>query len=318
MTPPDDAVTPPRLPKPPASGYPASRPPSRGLGRGLGALIPRGEAGLQEMELDRIAPNPQQPRLRIDEASLAELAESIRQHGLLQPVVVARVEGQAEGFFLVAGERRWRAARLAGLTTVPAVIKDAAPRQRLELALVENIQREDLLPLELATAYRALIDEHGLTQEEVAQRIGKSRVAVTNTLRLLQLPRSAREALAEGRISEGHARALLSAPDERTLLSGLREVVARGLTVRQSEELVRRLGERGYPPGGSAEQQGSRAAERVAPPPDAVELGYLEERFRQALGTRVQIVRARRGGRLVIHFYSDEELEGLYEAIVGG
>ena len=301
MASPDDPLAP-RLPKPPASGYPGSRPSARGLGRGLGALIPRGEAGLQEVALDRIAPNPQQPRLRIDEASLAELAESIRQHGLLQPVVVARVEGQAEGFFLVAGERRWRAARLAGLTTVPAVVKDAAPRQRLELALVENIQREDLLPLELATAYRALIDEHGLTQEEVAQRIGKSRVTVTNTLRLLQLPRSAREALAEGRISEGHARALLSAPDERTLLSGLREVVARGLTVRQSEELVRRLAERG--------------AERVAPPPDAVELGYLEERFRQALGTRVQIVRARRGGRLVIHFYSDEELEGLYERIV--
>jgi ParB family transcriptional regulator, chromosome partitioning protein len=292
---------------------PNSQPPRRGLGRGLGALIPRGQTGLLELELDRIAPNPQQPRLQVDEASLDELAESIHEHGVLQPVVVARVEGQAEGYFLVAGERRWRAARLAGLTTIPALVKEAVPRQRLELALVENIQREDLSPLELAAAYRALIDEHGLTQEQVARRVGKSRVAVANTLRLLQLPRQAREALAAGRITEGHARALLAAPDEPSLLAGLRELLARGLTVRETEELARRLAEDGRR---DAEKRG-RGDAGTAASPEAVEIGYLEERFRQALGTRVQIVRSRRGGRLVIHFYSDEELEGLYETIVG-
>lgn len=289
------------------------RQPRSGLGRGLGALIPRSQTGVQELEVNRIAPNPQQPRLQVDEGALAELAESIRQHGVLQPIVVTRLEGETDGYILIAGERRWRAAQLAGLSTIPAIIKEAAPRQRLELALVENIQREDLTPLELAAAYRALIDEHGLTQEQIAQRVGKSRVAITNTLRLLQLPRPAREALAAGRISEGHARALLGMPSEAALLTGLEEVIQRGLSVRQTEELVRRSNARATEAvGPTATASLAETAPRYDP-----DLAYLEERFRQALGTRVQIVRSRRGGRLIIHFYSDDELDGLYQLMCG-
>lgn len=289
------------------------RQPRSGLGRGLGALIPRSQSGVQELEVDRIAPNPQQPRLQVDENALAELAASIRQHGVLQPIVVTRLEGEADGYILIAGERRWRAARMAGLRTIPAIVKEAAPPQRLELALVENIQREDLTPLELAAAYRALIDEHGLTQEQIAQRLGKSRVAVTNTLRLLQLPRAAREALAAGRITEGHARALLGMPNEAALLAGLREVIEHGLTVRQTEELVRRAS---APPPEDNAPVATPDAAAAAPRQDA-ELAYLEEQLRQALGTRVQIVRSRRGGRLIIHFYSDDELDGLYQLLCG-
>ena len=305
----DSAGTDPRLPTP------DSRPPGRGLGRGLGALIPRGQGGLQELEVTRIAPNPQQPRQQADEAALKELADSIRQHGVLQPVVVTRAEGGDE-YVLIAGERRWRAARLAGLDTIPAIVKEAAGRERLELALVENLQREDLAPLEMAAAYRALIDEHGLTQERVAERVGKSRASVANTLRLLQLPPAAREALAAGRISEGHARALLGAPNEDALLAALEAAVVRGLTVRQTEELVRRAAESE----GAGERESGRAGEALSdtrhstPDPD---VAYLEERFRQALGTKVQLVRAARGGRLIIHFYSDDELEGLIETICG-
>jgi ParB family chromosome partitioning protein len=298
-----------RPPQPPRAEPRARAAPRGGLGRGLGSLIPRGQFGLQELEVGAIAPNPRQPRTRLDDAALEELAASIRQHGLLQPVVVTRAEQEGR-YLLVAGERRWRAAQRAGLQSVPAIVKEAAPLDRLELALVENIQREDLSPLELAAAYRALIDEHGFTQERVAQRIGKSRVAVANTVRLLQLPAEAHQALAAGQISEGHARALLGAPDRAALLRTLEEVTARGLTVRQTEALVRRAG-------------ASRAAaepETAARPSFAAdqEIAYLEERFRQALGTKVQLIRDRRGGRLVIHFYSDDELEGLYETIVGG
>lgn len=261
---------------------------------------------MREIEISRISPNPAQPRLQIDEDSLAELAESIGEHGLLQPIVVTRAEGNGESYVLIAGERRWRAARLAGLETVPAVVKEAAPRQRLALALVENLQRADLSPLEMATAYRALIDEHGLTQEQVARQVGKSRVAVANTLRLLQLPRPGLEALAAGRISEGHARALLSAPNETGLLACLYEVLRLGLSVRQAEELVRRVVAAPTAEPGSPESGPAR--------PDP-ETALLEERFRQALGTKVQLVRSRRGGRLIIHFFSDEELQGIYEAI---
>jgi ParB family chromosome partitioning protein len=298
----------------------------RGLGRGLDALIRRGTSGLHEIEIDRIGPNPQQPRLQIDEASLAELADSIRQHGVLQPVVVTRLEAESPGtvadeeqagYFLVAGERRWRAARLAGLQTIPAIVKEAAPRQRLELALVENVQRTDLTPLEMAAAYRALIDEHGLSQEQVARRVGKSRVAVANTLRLLQLPRAAREALAAGQITEGHARALLGASSEVILLAGLAEITERGLTVRQTEELVRRLGAAEARPDRDAATADVGLEPRRPSAAESAELAFLEERLRQALGTRVQLVRGRRGGRIVIHFYSDEELEGLYDRLVG-
>src|SRR3954452_13976996 len=191
-----------------------------GLGRGLGALIPQstGGAGLLEINFDRSTANPWQPRLEIDETSLAELVQSVREHGVLQPLIVTRADNDT--YALVAGERRWRAARAAGLLTVPVVVKETTPRQRLEIALVENIQRQDLSPLETAQAYRQLIDEHSLTQEAVAERVGKSRAAVANSLRLLQLDPAARDALATGKITEGHARALLScdSPEIRAVL----------------------------------------------------------------------------------------------------
>ncbi len=270
----------------------------RGLGKGLGALIPGSteERGLVEVDVEAIAANPRQPRTTMEEDSLAELADSIRRHGVLQPIIVTR---SGSGYTLVAGERRWRAARLAGLARVPAVVKDTSPNQMLELALVENIQREDLGPLEEAAAYRQLIEDLGLTQEEVAQRVGKSRSAVANSLRLLHLPPEAKEALEQGLITEGHARAILSlaTPEEQRRL--LNAILA-GLTVREAEESARRAS-----PG-----------KRAAAARDAA-TAELEERLREALRTKVELHRGRRGGRVVIHFYSDEELDAIYRAIAG-
>jgi ParB family chromosome partitioning protein len=282
--------------------------PSRrsGLGRGLDALIPQSNGpGMLEIDVDRIMPNPWQPRLEMDEASLAELVLSVREHGILQPLIVTRADN--DSYVLVAGERRWRAAKGAGLLTVPVVVKETTPRQRLELALVENIQRQDLSPLETAQAYRQLIDEHGLTQEAVAERVGKSRAAVNNSLRLLQLSPAARDALATGKITEGHGRALLSCGSPELSAMLLDAIIERGLSVRQAEELARRMNAAG--PDVSTERPTSRDL-----PPD---VAAVEDRFRQALGTKVQLYKSRRGGRLVIHFYSDDELSGLYEAICG-
>jgi ParB family transcriptional regulator, chromosome partitioning protein len=280
-----------------------SRSSEHGLGRGLGALIPRGGAGLREVPVGDIRPNPWQPRTHFDEHELQELADSIREHGVLQPVLVSQ---QPDGSFqLITGERRWRAVQLAGMPTVPAMVKEATPQASLEMALVENIQRRDLNPLEEAHAYRQLLDEHGLTQERLAQRIGKSRVAVTNTLRMLHLPEAARAALAEGAISEGHARAILMADGQEQRLLVLARVLEGHLSVRETEALAR---EANLPPR-------ETAAAEAEPPPDP-DTERLEDAFRQALGTRVRLLRGRHGGRLVIHFFSDEELHGLYEAIV--
>ena len=270
-------------------------PKERGLGKGLGALIPRGEGGFIELDLDRISPNPLQPRTVISESALAELADSIREHGILQPVIVTRTN---HGYTLVAGERRWRAARLAGLRTVPALVKETSPQQRLELALVENIQRQDLSPLEEAAAYRQLIEDHGLSQGEAARRVGKSRSTIANSLRLLNLPEKAKQALAEGRITEGHARTLLSVSSPEQQLELLAAMLSGGVTVRAAEESARRRSPR----------------TRVRPEPPA-EIAEMENRLREALRTKVELHRGHKGGRLVIHFYSDEELEGIYHAI---
>jgi ParB family chromosome partitioning protein len=277
------------------------RPSERGLGRGLGALIPRPTTGLREIPVEAITPNPWQPRAHFDQQELEHLAQSIRQHGILQPVLVSQ---QADGtFLLITGERRWRAVQLAGLATVPALVKEATPQESLEMALVENIQRSDLNPLEEAHAFRQLLDEHGLTQEQLAQRIGKSRVAVTNTLRLLQLPDAVHAALANGSITEGHARAILTANGEPKRLAVLARVLDERLSVRDTEALARELN--------LERERAPSREERVDP-----ETEQLEEAFRQALGTKVHLVRGRNGGRLIVHFYSDEELQGIYEAIV--
>ena len=286
----------------------------RGLGKGLAALIPTAPTELteattaiaHEVPVGAIAPNPRQPRQKQDPAALQELADSIREHGLIQPLIVtaATLDQQAAGvqYQLIAGERRWTAARLAGLRAVPVIVKEATPQQMLELALVENIQRADLSPLEEATAYRQLIDEFGLTQEEVAVRVGKSRVTVANVVRLLRLPDEAKAALLEDQITEGHARALLGIEAPKTMIRLLRAVIRRGLNVRQTEELVRR--------------QALEAQPKVkeTPSPDTI---ALEGRFREALGTKVRLFRSKKGGKLVIHFYSEEELQAIYDAIIG-
>jgi ParB family transcriptional regulator, chromosome partitioning protein len=270
----------------------------RGLGKGLGALIPRGHSGLLEIDLDRISPNPRQPRGSVAEDELEDLAASIREHGVLQPLIVTKADS---GYLLVAGERRWRAARLAGLRAVPAVVKETTPRQLLELALVENIQRQDLSPLEEAAAYRQLIDEHSLTQEDVARRVGRSRSAVANTLRLLSLIPEAKEALGRGLITEGHARTILSQPSPEKQRALLDSILSSGATVREAEEAARR----------------GALTRRRASPTRSVESEELENRLREALRTKVELHRGRRGGRLVIHFYSDEELEAIYQALAG-
>jgi ParB family chromosome partitioning protein len=276
----------------------------RGLGRGLEALIPAAEeqgGGVLQVAVTAISPNPMQPRFGMDAEALQELAASISEHGLIQPLIVTQLG--PERYQLIAGERRWQAAKMAGLATIPAIVKEATPQQALELALVENIQRADLNPLEEAAAFQQLVDDFGLTHEEVAERVSKSRVAVTNTLRLLRLPDEVRQALASGAIHEGHARALLSLPTSEAQLSALHVVTKRALSVRQAEELVRRL----------LAAAPSRA--KAAQPP---ETAALEERFRQSLGTKVNLYRSRRGaGRLVIHFFSEEELQAIYQAIVG-
>jgi len=292
---------------------------SRGLGNGLDALIPpQGSvddaattvpSGLLQVPVSDIVPNPRQPRTKMDPESLAELAASIKEHGLLQPLIITRALPTARApYQLIAGERRWRAAQQAGLDVVPVLLKEATPQQFLELALVENIQRADLNPLEEAEAYQALMSDFNLNQQHVAERVGKSRVAVANTLRLLRLPERVKVLLADGVLSEGHARALLGLPDDEAILQAAGVVVSRGLTVRQTEDLVRRLAEAKTGPDQETVDEDD---------PDRVNTRQLEEAFRGALGTKVALTRGRKGGRLVISFYSDEELQTIYERIVG-
>ena len=272
-----------------------------GLGKGLEALIPRGaEAPPAQVPIDRVRRNPHQPRVAFNEEELAELAASIAAHGVIQPIVV---RGSADGGYeLVAGERRLRAARMAGLQQIPAVVRDSEANELLELALVENVQRADLNPIEEASAYRELISEFGLTHEAVAARVGKSRVAISNALRLLDLAPETRQAIVDGRISEGHGRALAALTIAELQRAVLQVVLERHLSVRQTEELVRR----------KRENPVTRRR------PLSEDLADLEAQLRGILATKVGIVRTRKGGRLVIDFYSDEELDRLYAIITRG
>jgi ParB family chromosome partitioning protein len=237
----------------------------------------------------------------MDESKLAELADSIREHGLIQPLIV-RQEGHH--YILIAGERRWRAAQLAGLSEVPVVVKEASPQAMLELALIENIQRADLNPIEEATAYQQLVDDFGLTQDAVARRVGKSRPTVTNMIRLLNLPESIQEAVNEERISGAHARALLPLPTPESQAAVMNMIIRQGLSVRQVEAIVTKIK--------SEEKPKPKAAPRLS-----AELAAIESEFRHRLGTQVQIQQSEKGGKVVIHYYSDEELQAIYEAIVG-
>ena len=301
-----------------ASNLERSGPRRGGLGRGLDALIPTFSDAAPpaplDVDIDAIEPNPYQPRVEMDEEALHDLAASIRVHGVIQPLVVTH--GAERGrYVLIAGERRWRAARLAGLGAVPAVVKDAVPRAMLELALVENVVRADLSPLEEAAAYRQLIDDFGMTQAAVAERVGRSRVSVTNTLRLLSLPDRVQRALGAGEISEGHARALLGLPTAAEQVTALESVLQRGLTVRQTEELVRR-----WAAGGPSD--GARSRRETARTPASEREAIFREAFvdglQKALGTRVEFRPAKAGGgSLTIHYSSDEELNALYEKLGG-
>ena len=299
-----------------------------GLGKGLDALIPSapavqqstsGEGGVSQLPVDAISRNPRQPRDHFDAKDLGELTASIREHGIIQPLIVSL--GAGGTYTLIAGERRLEAAKLAGLRTVPAILRQASDRELLELALIENIQREELNPLEEAEAYRQLTEDFDLSHEEVARRVGKSRPAVSNTLRLLQLSDTVKSALIESyahpdeddqdiekqseskfHISEGHARALLRLPTHQAQDAAHITVEAGKLNVRQTEELVKKLG-------------GKKIASpsKKTPSPEVTE---LEERLRTSLGTKVNLRHSKKGGTVTIHYYSDEELDTLLDKLL--
>ena len=275
------------------------------LGKGLGALIPdlsslddseKKALGIIELDLDKIVPNEYQPRKVFNDDKLQELAASIKEQGVIQPIIVHRASG---GFQLIAGERRWRASRLAGLKTIPALVKEATKRELLEMALIENIQREDLNPLEAAEAYKRLQDEFKLTQEDLAKRVGKERSTVTNFLRLLGLPKEVKHDLATGSLSMGHAKALLSLERVRDQLQVAALIVKKGLSVRESEALASRLKN---PP-------------KEKKPRQHQELKAVEEKLRKSLGTKVSITSKSKGGRIVIEYYSPDELDRILEKI---
>ena len=275
----------------------------RGLGRGLGALIPGApptptppsDAAPHTVNIDSISPNPFQPRQVFDETAIEELTASVKDKGLLQPLVVRRADG---GFQLIAGERRYRAARRAGLRMVPVIIRDASDSEALELALIENLQRENLNPVEEARAYQRLTDEFGMSQEDIARRVSKSRSAVTNSMRLLQLPAEIIAQLESGALSAGHARSLLGLDTAQSQTAAAREVVDRRLSVRDTERLVR---------------------ERATPPAPDVEQRAVEADLGRVLGTRVRLRHNKDGsGRIVIEYYSLDELNGLIERLSSG
>lgn len=294
-----------------------------GLGKGLDALIPGGQTpaggGVMQVAVDAILPNPRQPRDQFDPKDLEELAASIREHGIIQPLII--MPGAGDTFTLIAGERRLQAAKLAGLLTVPAILRQVNDREFLELALIENIQRAELNPLEEAEAYRQLTEDFGLSHDEIAQRVAKSRPAVSNTLRLLNLSTSVKQALVEGyahieekdrdlqngevgtfRISEGHARALLGLSKHSAQDAVLKTVISHKLNVRQTEELVKKMG---------GEKTPASTPKLVAP-----EIVALEERLRASLGTKVILRHSQKGGTVTIHYYSNEELDTLLERLL--
>ncbi len=271
------------------------------LGRGLEALIPltKGEPGIVEIPLAEIRPSPFQPRKRFDDKTLDELAASIRAQGILSPVIVRQIPG---GYELVAGERRLRAAERAGLERIPAVVREMSNAGMLEVALIENVQREDLNPIEEAEVYRRLIEEFGLTQEEMAARVGRDRASIANTLRLLRLPHPIRDDLIEGAMSAGHGRALLGLEGRDFQLKAREAVIRRGLSVRATELLVKRL------KSGPAAQD--RSIRRKAPG-----LAQAEEQLRRTLATKVRIIRRGQRGRIEVEFYSEDDLDRLIRKI---
>ena len=277
-----------------------------GLGRGLDALFSEALSGskdsVQMIPVSSIIPNPRQPRTQFNEEELEELSASIKEHGVIQPLIVRE---QSDGqYILIAGERRLRAAQIAGLNSVPVILREADDRELLELALIENIQREDLSPLEAAEAYKSLEEDFNLTHEEISKRVGKNRASVTNTMRLLKLPGEVQNAILNRTISEGHARALLSLPTAQAQISAMNHIINNSLNVRQTEEYVRSLlGEKKPTP---------KKNEKELPP----EMQEIEDTLRQLIGTKVSLKPSKNGsGSISIHYYSAEELEAIIEKL---
>jgi ParB family transcriptional regulator, chromosome partitioning protein len=275
------------------------------LGKGLGALIPdlstlddkgKKALGISEIDLDKIVPNDYQPRKVFNDEKMKELAASIKEQGVMQPVIVHKA---GTGFQLIVGERRWRASRLAGLKTIPALIKEATKREFLEMALIENIQREDLNPLEAAEAYKRLQDEFKLTQESLAKRVGKERSTITNYLRILHLPKEVKQELASGTLSMGHAKALLSLERNSDQIQAAASIVKKGLSVREAEALTARL------------QKPPKEKKRG----QSQELHAVEEKLKKVLGTKVRVIEKSKGGRIVIEYYTPEELDRILDKI---
>lgn len=279
----------------------------KGLGKGLDALIPGGKpaspsgtgGGVQQVAVDAIKMNPRQPRVHFSQEELNELAASIREHGVIQPLIVSP---NGDGtFVLIAGERRWHASQRAGLRTVPVITRQANNQELLEIALIENVQRADLNPMEEAEAYHQLAEDFGLSHEMIAKRVGKSRVAVTNTMRLLGLADAVKQALVDGKITEGHARALLALSTQKAQTAALQTIMNLSLSVRQAEELVRKL-------------TGSKPIKARKPMRNA-NLTDVEKRLQRSLGTKVALKHGKKGGTVTIYYYSDEELDVLLEKL---
>jgi len=271
----------------------------RRLGRGLSALIPDAdeEDGVREVELGLIKPNPYQPRTEFDDQKLEELARSIEEHGVIQPIIVRKKDG---GYELVAGERRWRAAKKAGIRKIPAIVKEYSDGQMLEIALLENLQREDLNPIEEATAYKQLIEDLGITQETLSKRIGKSRSVIANSIRLLNLPEEIQNLLAKGKITTGHARALLSLDNEEEQKQMAQKILERDLTVREIEKLVKKP------------KKQNKLSKKTNPL-----IIHLEDILKQFFGTKVKVRSGKNKGKIEIEYYSEEDLERILELVMG-
>ncbi len=285
----------------------------RSLGRGLSALIPKGKSldtpAERQVPISEIRPNPRQPRRYFNEAKIAELSESIRNQGILQPLVVRKIP---QGYELILGERRFRAAQRAQLERVPVIVKEVSDAESLEMALVENIQREELTPIEEALAYRQLMEEFHLTQEQVALRVGKSRPVVTNLLRVLNLPEEIKESVDKGTLTVGHARALLALNTPEQQLEMARRIMADGLSVRATETLVSQSNIIEEPAVESSAPEKATVIQRTD-----VYLKAVEEDLTRALGTKVRLVSRKKGGKIEIEYYSNDELEGLVQRLKG-
>lgn len=271
-----------------------------GLGKGLGALIRENEQDIEgsitELKITELEANQNQPRRNFDDQGLQELAESIRQHGVVQPIIVRKLDNSYQ---IVAGERRWRAARLAGLKTVPIVVKDYSNIEVMEIALIENLQRQDLNAIEEAIAYKSLIEEHEMTQEEISEKIGRSRPAIANTLRLLNLPEEIKEFVVQGKLSAGHARAILSVQDKKKQIEIALKVIEQQLNVRDIEKLVMQ----------KEKKEPSKESKK------SVEIIELEERLKKALATKVNIVHKKSRGKIEIEYYNNDDLERILELL---